>query len=52
MDLGGVRTMKRKAEMFSKDEEELLRILKKGQRQKKCMDFEDCWLGVDEEAFI
>ncbi len=44
--------MKQKAEMFSEDEEELLRILKKGRRQKERMNFEDCWPGIDEEAFI
>ena len=44
--------MRRKVEMFSEDEEKLLRILKKGQRQKERMDFDDCWPGIDEEAFV
>jgi hypothetical protein len=43
--------MKRKAEtLFSEDEEELLRILKRQSRRSERLGFDDAWLAMDEEA--
>ena len=41
--------MRCEANMFSEDEEELLRILKK-QGRGESLGFEEGWLALDEEA--
>lgn len=50
--IGGEQdTMKRKAEtLFSEDEEELLRILKRQSRRSERFGFDDAWLAMNEEA--
>jgi hypothetical protein len=50
--IGGEQdTMKRKEDpLFSEDEEELLRILKRQSRRSARFGFEDAWLAMDEEA--
>jgi hypothetical protein len=51
--IGGEQaTMRTKAEkLFSEDEEELLRILKRHQpRRSESFGFDDAWLAMDEEA--
>jgi hypothetical protein len=41
--------MKRKAKMFSEDEEELLRLLKKRGTRSACIEFEEDWIVEREE---
>jgi len=50
--IGGEQdTMNRKADpLFSEDEEELLRILKRQSRRSERFGFDDAWLAMDEEA--
>jgi hypothetical protein len=41
--------MNRKAKMFSEDEEELLRVLKKRGARSECIEFEEDWVAEREE---
>jgi hypothetical protein len=44
------RRMKRKATIFSEDEEELLRLLKKRGARSERIDFEEDWVVDKEEG--